>query len=138
MKTTLFILISLLSSIAYAQSYVPERYWIEDSNFEQKIKGPQKTKDVNKLPVVVEFWASFNAHNCFADWDKIKDAVYYRVDLSKAPIAKRKYKIRMTPTIIIFKKGIKKEIFKAGLDLLLPTSLSEVQRVIDEINTASK
>ena len=138
MKTTLFILISLLSSIAYAQSYVPEKYWIEDSNFEQKIKGNKKIKDVNKLPVVVEFWASFNAHNCFADWDKIKNAVYYRIDLSKAPIAKRKYKIKMTPTIIIFKKGIKKEIFKAGLDLLLPTSLSEVQRIINEINTASK
>ena len=138
MKTILFILISFLSSIAYAQSYVPEKYWIEDSNFEQKIKGNKKIKDVNKLPVVVEFWASFNAHNCFADWDKIKNAVYYRIDLSKAPIAKRKYKIKMTPTIIIFKKGIKKEIFKAGLDLLLPTSLSEVQRIINEINTASK
>ena len=138
MKTTLFILISLLSSIAYAQSYVPEKYWIEDSNFEQKIKEHHVFGDDNKLPVVVEFWASFNAHNCFADWDKIKNAVYYRVDLSKAPIAKKKYGIKMTPTIIIFKKGIKKEIFKAGLDLLLPTSLSEVQRVIDEINTASK
>jgi hypothetical protein len=44
----------------------------------------------------------------------------------------------MAPTIIIFKGGIKEEVFKAGLDLLLPTNLSEVQEVINEINTASK
>jgi hypothetical protein len=53
-------------------------------------------------------------------------------------MAKKKYKVRMAPTLIIFKEGVKEEIFKAGLDLLLPTNLSEVQGAIDEINTASK
>ena len=86
----------------------------------------------------MEFWASFNAKNCFADWDKIKNAVYYRVDLAKAPRAKKKYKVRMPPTIIIFKEGVEKKIFKAGLDLLLPTSLNEVQSVIDKINITYK
>ena len=44
----------------------------------------------------------------------------------------------MVPTLIIFKNGIKEEVFKAGLDLLLPVNLSKMQEAIDEINTASK
>ena len=138
MKTILFILISFLSLTLYAQSDVPEKYWIEDSNFEEKIKEHHVFGDDDKLPVVVEFWASFNAENCFADWDKIKNAIYYRVDVAKAPAAKKKYKVRMTPTIIIFKSGIKEEIFKAGLDLLLPADLSEIQEAIDEAAKAGK
>ena len=86
----------------------------------------------------MEFWASFNAANCFADWDKIKNAVYYRVDIAKAPNAKKEYRVRMAPTLIIFKGGIKEEVFKAGLDLVLPANLNEIQEAIDEVNTASK
>ena len=138
MKTIIFILTSFLSLTLYAQSDVPEKYWIEDSNFEEKIKEHHVFGDDNKLPVVVEFWAAFNAENCFADWDKIKNAVYYRVDIAKAPSAKKKYRIRMAPTVIIFKGGIKEEIFKAGLDLVLPADLKEIQEAINDINTASK
>ena len=138
MKYNFILLLILLTNTIFAQVTVPERFWIEDSNFEEKIKEHHVFGDDDKLPIVVEFWAAFNAENCFADWDKIKNAIYYRVDLAKAPIAKKKYKVRMAPTLIIFKEGIKEEIFKAGLDLLLPTNLSEVQEAIDEINTASK
>ena len=137
MKPITLILI-LITHTTFAQITVPERFWIEDSNFEEKIKEHHVFGDDDKLPIVVEFWASFNAENCFTDWDKIKNAIYYRVDLAKAPMAKKKYKVRMAPTLIIFKGGIKEEVFKAGLDLLLPTNLNEVQGVIDEINTASK
>ena len=86
----------------------------------------------------MEFWASFNAANCFADWDKIENAIYYRVDIAKAPIAKKEYRVRMAPTIIILKSGIKEEVFKAGLDLLMPTDLEGIQEAINEVNTASK
>ncbi len=44
----------------------------------------------------------------------------------------------MVPTLIIFKEGIKEEMFKAGLDLMLPASLSEIQEAVNEVNTASK
>ena len=44
----------------------------------------------------------------------------------------------MVPTLIIFKEGIKEEMFKAGLDLVLPAELSEIQEIINEINTASR
>ena len=81
--------------------------------------------------------AEFNKDNCFAEWNKIKNAKYYRVDISKAPKAKKKYRIRMAPTLIIFKNGEKQTIFKAGLDLLLPADLAEIQEAINEVNTAS-
>ena len=69
---------------------------------------------------------------------RAKDVIYYRVDISKAPEAKKKYRVRMAPTLIIFKDGIKETVFKAGLDLLLPADLKEIQEAINEINTASQ
>ena len=87
--------------------------------------------------VVVEFWAEFNKENCFNEWEQL-EVPYYRVDISKAPQAKKKYRVRMAPTIIIFNQGSKEKVFKAGLDLLLPTDLNEIQESIIEINKASK
>lgn len=75
--------------------------------------------------------------NSFADWKEL-DIPYVRVDLSKAPAAKKKYKVRMAPTLIIFKDGIKEIVFKAGLDLELPADLEEIQEAINEINNANK
>jgi len=138
MKFKITLLLILITNILFAQQDVPAKYWIEDSNFEEKINEHHAFGDDDKLPVVVEFWASFNAVNCFAEWDKIKNAVYYRVDIAKAPNAKKEYRVRMAPTVIIFKGGIKEEVFKAGLDLLLPADLNEIQEAIDEVNTASK
>jgi hypothetical protein len=43
----------------------------------------------------------------------------------------------MVPTIIIFKEGSVEESFKAGLDLMLPADLNDIQEAINEINTAS-
>ena len=135
MKQLILLLIPFLT---FAQSDVPEKYWIDDSNFEEKINIKEAFGDDNNKPVVVEFWAKFNEENCFADWDKLEDVVYYRVDIAKAPEAKKKYKVRMAPTIIIYKDGFKEEVFKAGLDLELPADLKEIQEAIDEVNNASK
>ena len=138
MKFKIILLLTLITNILFAQVDVPAKYWIEDSNFEEKINENHTFGDDDKLPVIVEFWASFNAANCFADWDKIKNAIYYRVDISKAPNAKKEYRIRMAPTIILFKGGVKEDMWKAGLDLVLPANLNEIQEAVDEINTASK
>lgn len=137
MKFIFIIFLTLLTNLTFAQQDVPEKHWIEDSNFEEKINEHHTFGDDDKLPIVVEFWASFNAANCFADWDKIENAVYYRVDIAKAPIAKKEYKVRMAPTIILFKGGIKEDVWKAGLDLALPTDLEEIQEAVNEVNTAS-
>ena len=134
MRTLILLLISVL---AHSQSDVPEKYWIDDSNFEDTISDDNAFGDDNSETIVVEFWAKFNEANCFNDWKQIKDASYYRVDISKAPQAKKKYRIRMVPTVLIFKSGSMEKIFKAGLDLTLPVGLAEIQETINEINLAS-
>jgi len=135
MKYLILILIPFLS---FTQSNVPNEYWIDDNNFEDKINEKKAFGDDNNLPVVIEFWAKFNEANCLNNWDKIENALYYRVDLAKSPSTKKKYKVRMAPTIILFKDGFKENSWKAGLDLELPVTIEEIQEAINEVNTASK
>ncbi len=133
-----YIIAFLLTFNLYSQEEVPLEYWINDSNFENKINEKEAFGSNLDQIVVVEFWAKFNEVNCFGDWDKLEDVVYYRVDIAKAPEAKKKYKVRMAPTLIIFKGGVKETVFKAGLDLVLPADLEEIQESINKINTASQ
>ena len=130
-----YIILLLIPFLSFAQVDVPEKYWLDDSNFEEAIL-PGAFSD-NDETIVVEFWAKFNEANCFSEWNKIEEAKYYRVDIAKAPSTKKEYRIRMAPTILIFKNGVVEESFKAGLDLLLPTNLNEIQDAIHEINAAS-
>ena len=133
-----YIFLLLIPFLSFSQQDVPSEYWIDDSDFENVINTNEAFGDDNNKPVVVEFWAKFNEANCFAEWDQLEDAIYYRVDIAKAPAAKKKYKVRMAPTIIIYKDGFKEEVFKAGLDLELPADLEEIQEAINEVNNASK
>ena len=131
------LILLLISALAHAQSNVPEKYWIDDSNFDDTVRNDNAFGDENDGTIVVEFWAKFNEANCFNEWKQIKNASYYRVDISKAPQAKKKYRVRMVPTVVIFKSGSMEKIFKAGLDLALPVGLAEIQETINEINLAS-
>ena len=133
-----YIILFLIPFLSFSQQDVPDKYWIQDSGFEKAINTNEAFGDDETKPVVVEFWAKFNEVNCFAEWDQLKDATYYRVDIAKAPEAKKKYRVRMAPTIIIFKGGIKETVFKAGLALELPANLKEIQEGINEANEASK
>ena len=133
-----YLFLLLIPFLSFSQQDVPDKYWIDDSNFEEKINEHHRFGDDDKLPIIVEFWAKFNEANCFAEWDQIENAVYYRVDISKAPISKKEYRVRMAPTIILFKGGVKEDMWKAGLDLVLPADLEEIQEAINEVNTASK
>ena len=112
--------------------------WITDANFDSKINEKKAFGDNQSLPVIVEFYASFNDANKFEDWVKLENVIYYRADIAKAPEAKKKYRVRMAPTLIIFKEGIKEIVFKAGLDLMLPASVKEIQESINEVNAASQ
>ncbi len=136
MRAILVFLIFLLLFFTFTPTFGQD--WITDDNFENKINEKQAFGDDQTLPVVVEFWAEFNDDNKFEDWDKLENVVYYRADISKCPVAKKKYKVRMVPTLIIFKEGVKEEMFKAGLDLILPADLNEIQESINEVNKASK
>ena len=117
---------------------VSAQQWITDDNFDSKINEKQAFGDNQSKPVIVEFYAKFNDANKFNDWDKLQNVIYYRADIALCPIAKKKYKVRMAPTLIIFKEGIKETVFKAGLDLELPANLNEIQKAVDEVNTASQ
>ena len=128
----LTLILLLFSLTTYGQN------WVTDDNFDSKINEKQAFGDDQTLPVIVEFWAEFNDANKFEEWDKLEDVVYYRADITKCPAAKKKYRVRMVPTIIVFKEGIKEEVFKAGLDLMLPADLNEIQEAVNEVNTASR
>ena len=112
--------------------------WIIDDNFDSKINEKQAFGDDQTKPVIVEFYAKFNDANKFKQWSELKDVIYYRADIAACPAAKKKYKVRMAPTLIIFKDGIKEIVFKAGLDLMLPADLNEIQEAVDEVNAASQ
>lgn len=112
--------------------------FITDDNFDSKINEKQAFGDDQTKPVIVEFYAKFNDANKFDQWQELKNVIYYRADIAACPAAKKKYKVRMAPTLIIFKDGIKETVFKAGLDLMLPADLNEIQEAVDEVNTASQ
>ena len=131
----ILILIPLLS---FSQTDVPKELWLDDSNFEEKVSDNSAFGDDNEETILVEFWAKFNEANCFAEWEQVKDALYYRIDIAKAPKIKKEYRVSIAHTILIFKNGSVEASFKAGLDLELPTDLEEIQETINEINNANK
>jgi thiol-disulfide isomerase/thioredoxin len=133
-----YLILILIPFISFSQSDVPDKYWLDDSTFEEIISDNSAFGDDNEETILVEFWAKFNEANCFAEWEQVKDATYYRVDIAKAPKTKKEYRVRMAPTILIFKNGSVEASFKAGLDLELPTDLEEIQETINEINNANK
>ena len=111
--------------------------WADDSSINDILNSQSAFGDDETSIVVLEFWASFNEANAFADWDKLQDVQYYRVDIGKAAKAKKEYRVRMAPTIIIFRNGVAEESFKAGLDLECPVDLEELQEAIEEVKTAN-
>ena len=130
MRNFILILMLALPFASFSQN------WADDSSLDEIINSKDAFGDDESSIVVVEFWAKFNEANDFPNWDKLKGVQYYRVDIAKAPKAKKEYRIRMAPTIIIFKDGINEESFKAGLDLECPVSLDELQEAIEEVKTA--
>ena len=131
-KNIILFIFLLLNYVGYSQEY------IDDSNFDEKINEQSAFGDDETNIVVIEFWAKFNEANAFADWDKVEGVKYYRADIAKSPAAKKEYRIRMAPTLIIFKDGINEESFKAGLDLECPVTLDELLEAIEEVKTANQ
>ena len=140
MKRIFFIILCLIPFLVSGQKYskVPEKYWINDNNFEEKIAIKDAFGDDFDSMVIVEFWVKFNQENCFVKWNKLKGVTYHRIDIATAPISKKKYRIRMAPTLILFVDGVKTEVFKAGLDLVLKEDLAEIQSAIDEAKLSSQ
>ena len=140
MKNYFLLILLLFPVFLMGQQYskVPKKYWIDDNNFEEKIDIKDAFGDDDTSIVIVEFWVKFNQENCFIKWDELKGVTYYRIDIATAPIAKKKYRVRMAPTLILFVDGIKTDVFKAGLDLVLKEDLTEIQSAIDEAKLSSQ
>ena len=131
------LILSILLLLTYTQSALSQDF-ITDDNFEDKVNEKHAFGDNDQNIVVVEFWAKFNEANAFADWDKVDGVKYFRIDVGTAPLMKKKFRIRMAPTIIIFNKGIKEDTFKAGLDLECPVDLEELQEAVNDVLQADK
>ena len=130
MKKIFLLFLFLLPFTALSQT------WADDSQLDEIVNSKSAFGDDESSIVIIEFWASFNEANAFADWDKLQDVQYVRVDIAKAPKFKKEWKVRMAPTIIIWKDGIEKQ-YKAGLDLECPVELAELQEDINEVKEAS-
>ena len=137
MKNILFLFL-LFTSTLYSQSKVPDKYWLDDSNYEEVVNTKGAFDDSESEIIVIEYWAKFNEKNCFSNWEEIQNVKYYRVDIAKAPLAKKKYRVRMAPTIFVIKEGVIEYKYKAGLDLLVPVTLEEIQTDIDELKKSSQ
>ena len=140
MKNLLFLLIAI-PSLLFGQQDVPEKYWLDDSNYEDVINGNSAFGDDDSKVVVVEYWAKFNEANCYPHWKELADDPnidYYRVNIANAPVATKKYRVRMAPTMFIILNGIIETKFKAGLDLEFPADKSDVEEAIKEAQSSDK
>ena len=64
----LLLLLLIIPSILIGQSDVPDKYWLDDSNYEDVVNGKEAFGDDEIEIKVVEYWAKFNEKNCFSDW----------------------------------------------------------------------
>ena len=131
MKTLFLFILILFSGTLYSQN------WVTDKDIHSKISSQSQFDDGHYI-VVIEFWAEFNKDNAFKDWKKLQGVQYYRCDVAKSPESKKEFRIRMAPTIIIFVDGVKEETFKAGLDLLCPVELPELNKAIQQAQKSSQ
>ena len=131
MKTLFLFILILFSGTLYSQN------WVTDKDIHSKISSQSQFDDGHSI-VVIEFWAEFNKDNAFKDWKKLQGVQYYRCDVAKSPKSKKEFRIRMAPTIIIFVDGVKEETFKAGLDLLCPVELPELNKAIQQAQKSSQ
>ena len=88
-------------------------------------------ESINTGVVVVEFGAEFATP--FADWAKVADCRYYRLDIGKYPDVKKEYRVRSIPNIMLFNNGVKEETWKANIMLELEVTADEIQEAIQDI-----
>jgi len=89
------------------------------------------SKAINTGVVIVEFVASFAEP--FEDWESIEDGEYYRVDIEKYPDLKKKYKVRVIPTIMVFSNGTKELSYRANIMLELDITAEEIHEDIEDL-----
>ena len=136
MKKLILFFLFLLASIA-----VQGQEWVDDKSFDNVIGqgGFDDSQDI----IIIEFWAEFNSKNAFHDWKQIGDlegVKYYRCDVALSPESKKKFRVRMVPTILIFAGGdaFIKFKAKAGLDLLCPVDVNKMKAAVEVVRRESQ
>ena len=129
MRNLILILI-LIPFISYTQSDVPEKYWIDDSDFEEKVSGG--AFDETDI-VVVEFWADWNSTNQFNDLVKLKECEKNRLNIMANSDTQAEYNITGIPTVIIFDNGVEKERFNPNIMFQLEADKKTLQNSVDTI-----
>lgn len=131
MRYLLTLLLLLVGTQVVAQD------WVSDKEFDGAISGKNAFEEDYEI-VIIEFYADFNKDNAFKDWEKLEGVKYYRCNIADSPDSKKKYRVRMAPTLIIFKEGFKEYTYKAGLDLECPVDLDKLQSDINDLSKASQ
>lgn len=131
MRYLLTLLLLLVGTQVVAQD------WVTDKEFDGAISGKNAFEEDYDI-VIIEFYADFNKDNAFKDWEKLEGVKYYRCNIADSPDSKKKYRIRMAPTLIVFKEGFKEYTYKAGLDLMCPVGLDKLQSDINDLSEASQ
>ncbi len=133
MKYFFFLILLTLSFNLQAQD------WVGDKDYKKKIHEKSPFGDDESSIIIIEFWVKFNNVNSFKEFNKLKNIThYYRCDLASNPELKKKYKVRMAPTILVFRDGILEESFRAGLDLECPVTLEELKKTIKETQLSNQ
>ena len=87
MRDFILILLLLFPVTTLAQN------WADDTSLDNIINSKEAFGDDESSIIILEFWAKFNEANAFADWDKLPDVQYYRVDIAKSPKYKKEFRI---------------------------------------------
>tara|TARA_Y100001938_G_C8047476_1_gene409776 strand:+ start:810 stop:1160 length:351 start_codon:yes stop_codon:yes gene_type:complete len=82
---------------------------------------------------VMHFNAEWNKDNKVSWIKKLTDCKVSSVDIVENTKAKKKYKIVIVPTIVIFKDGEEVKRFQADLSFAMAATREEVQEYIDEL-----
>lgn len=127
MRNLMSALLIIVSVPCLGQAY------LTDDNFHDHMESRGAFGDDDNSIVIVEFWISWNDANSLENWDKIKSAEYYRVDVGTSLDLKNKYDIMIAPTLIVFVDGVEYERFKAGLDMKCPVTVAEIESSLIEI-----
>jgi thioredoxin-like negative regulator of GroEL len=127
------IVLLLIPFLTFSQEDVPSEYWIDDNNFEDKIKEHKAFGDDQSLPIVVEFWAEWNKHNECKFLKDLEQCNIVKADIVASKALADNYDVDVLPTLVIFHNNEEVTRFKGDLLFRLNVKKKEVQEKVDSI-----
>lgn len=95
----------------------------------------QDTRKEKEIPddglIIIEYNAPFNLSNSYEGFNSLLGVKKTKVCIEQNPQKRKDLKIKNVPTLILFLDNIEVYRWRAGLDMKIHTSTSDVQKVID-------